>query len=718
MARLWGGHNKMRKDECVETIRRGLANPAQVRAAVASLSTLETTALALVKQMGGATTSGELAIALYATGIPVPKPRSPYYSDKPEHLIEPLVRRGLFLTGYDYDPGSLYSPIPGRGSLFSDARLLEHVGWPEYHPFNLKPAVAPRASTYRRPQTVVLDAISILQAIDNLGGMPLTKSGTLQINALNKLARALNWQAEISLDGLAFPEPTLAMVNAFQWAGLLVIQNGILTLAEPVERFALRPYTEQIRTWLRGFMRMSEWRELTTPGWYGSYGEHLRQGRTALCIALTCLPVAGAEFYAVDDFDQSLFARIGQHFSLEYVLARPYGYNKTPDQIRAEEAEWQHKLRAAWLKREKKWLEAALTTWLYYLGVVELAVENGTPISFRLTELGQAVLHPESDSRVASAGDSHPAAWIVQPNFDIVVYLDRATPRQLAFLERHAERAQAQQHTAHYRLTREAVYQGLESGTTLETLLTELQQGASVALPPNVVIEIREWAGLRERITLRRRANLLEFANSQAREAGLTERVKGIPIGDRFVLLTDDLKTRDWLSHLVDYAGPLPACLTVTEEGIITLKPTIPDLLIEAQLDRWAERKSGKLATWQLTAASVAAALAAKTSIGNLFKLLQVRLLHPVPALLAVALQNWAGESSAVEIEDVIILRCKAPAVFQALVTSKMLKPCLRGALAPDVLVVETQHLEAVKARLAWAGLKISDTLSVERSHK
>jgi len=89
-------------------------------------------------------------------------------------------------------------------------------------------------------------------------------------------------------------------------------------------------------------------------------------------------------------------------------------------------------------------------------------MEGQRVVSFRLTELGKAVLHPAAEFTVSApaegAADGSPGAWIVQPNFDVIVYLDRATPTQLAFLERHAERTQSQQYTAHYRLMRDSVY--------------------------------------------------------------------------------------------------------------------------------------------------------------------------------------------------------------------------------------------------------------------
>jgi hypothetical protein len=43
----------------------------------------------------------------------------------------------------------------------------------------------------------------------------------------------------------------------------------------------------------------------------------------------------------------------------------------------------------------------------------------------------------------------------------------------------------------------------------------------------------------------------------------------------------------------------------------------------------------------------------------------------------------------------------------------QLLAPYLRGALAPDVLLVDSERLAALRERLAWAGLSVSETLDV-----
>jgi hypothetical protein len=65
---------------------------------------------------------------------------------------------------------------------------------------------------------------------------------------------------------------------------------------------------------------------------------------------------------------------------------------------------------------------------------------------------------------------------VVQPNFDVIAYLDHMANGQLSFLERNAERVNASEHVAQYRITRDSVYRGLESGTSVQEMLDTWQR--------------------------------------------------------------------------------------------------------------------------------------------------------------------------------------------------------------------------------------------------
>jgi len=715
MARIWGGANKSRKDDNLVLIRQGLNNPAEVRAALARLSDLERVALALLKQLGGECDANALPVALRASGYVAPERNR--YRDNNSTLLQKLLDRGLLLSSYTYDPGSLGSSYTSP-VVFTDDRLLAHVTWSlEVKPVRLKSLSPPPAPLERRPSAAALDVIGVLQAIDSLDGIGVTQKGTLRVTDVRKLNKALGWGKESTIvDGLVFPEPATAFAHALFHSGLSQRRaDGVLALTTTPERFAQLSYDEQVRGLLYGFTQATEWIEWDADYRMSYNARNLSLARLALLMVLTGLPDAEDAFFSLDALDAALFERIGEYFELRSSSSPypPYMYNKTPAEQQQMVQEWRQKLREAWLAYETRWLKAALTTWLYYLGIVALGMDNGTPVSFRLTELGRSVLQGK---RMAAgrAGDAAQTAWIVQPNLEILVYLEHVTPEQLVFLEQHAVRVGAQQHTAQYRLSQETVYAALEKGSTLEGMLAALQTGSSAPLPQNVTVELREWAARRERMTLYQRARLLEFPDAAHREAALETGLRGAPVGERFVLLAS--AAPDLVAHPrgVNYAKPLARCLAVTEDGTVTLLRPDVDLIIEGELDLWGERRDAT--TWQLTVDSVRAALRAGARIEEALNWLAARLTGgvPVPPLLRAALLAWAGVTVQTHLAEVAMLQCAQREVFDAIVGSPALQPLLRGVLAPDLVLVDPAAVETLRAHLVWAGFDVADTLKVK----
>lgn len=566
---------------------------------------------------------------------------------------------------------------------------------------------------------MALALIGLLQTVaDMKNGVGLTKGGEIRANDQRKIQRAMQWEGDaIQIDGVPFHDPTTLLLTALRYSAWAYESDDSFQLSQTPARIAEQPYAEQIQGFLQGILQVTNWSELTE--WTTSYySRKFTQARPMLLTLLAALPMVGHEFYAVDHLDQILFDRIGPYFSLTYVRDRPYTYNKSSAEIRKIEEEWRTTLRTNWLKQERPWFEQALTTWVYFLGLVDLGFENHKLVSIRLSQLGREVLHPAHPALASTVSDETvptEGAWIVQPNFEILVYLDHVTPAQLAFLERHAERIQSQQHVAQYRLTRESIYQGLESGTSLEDLLQQLGAGMKGDLPRNIAFEIKEWAAQREKLTLYRSTYLMEFKTSAERDSALALGLQGQPIGERFLLRSSSAAGQLPRVSItkVDYSQPLPVAFSLSEDGRIELLAGYSDLLIEAQLDQWATR-SGK-AQWQLNATQVQTNVKNGTSLPKLLDFLAQRAQHGLPSFLRLALQAWAGNAPALEVESVVVLHCPSAEVRQILEESSSLRPYLEGRLSSELLVVKASKLKALQELLQKCGMPALTQLTLKK---
>lgn len=705
IAQRWGGSNQTRKDENLALILAGLRDPERVREMVARLPDMDRLALGRLREAGGRIDGGALMAGLRMSGVEMPRSRT-WHDRTDRQLLRSLIERGTILRLTDSDP--TYIDDYSHPILTADARLLAAVTLPQIAPLQLAAAAAPTAVLARRPATVGMELAGIYQAIDTLGGLQLTKAGDLRANETRRLARALKWPEDaLVTDGQRLLQPVAALTAALAKSPTLE-QVGDRVMVRDPAALASRSYAQQVADLLRGFLSTTKWREDGDEHNYAVYDARYPAMRTALVVALTALPAGDGPFFAIDDLSTAIFDRVGEHLSLSFRPHAPYFFDRSPAVVSQAEAEWRTKLRADWQKLERPWIERALTSWVFFLGLIELGLEGDRPVSLRLSDLGRAVLRGEDGDQ----GDAQPsdAAWVVQPDFEVLVYLDHATPAQVAFVEGHAERAQVQAHIARYRFTRDSVQRGLQSGTTLDQLLATLDAGASAALPQNVQTTLREWAAQHQRITLRRSGSVLEFPSAAARDVALQAGLAGTAVGERFILVEGSASELPY--SRIDYAHALPACLSANEDGTLRLSRKAPDLLLRPQLGRWAEPVDDT--SWRLTADSVARAIRAGGTITGLLAWLRERLIHPPLPLLVLVLRSWAGKPPAVDLAAVVVLRCKHAESFAAIAGSALLAPYLRGVLAPDLLLVDSAQLPALRERLAWAGLAISDTLEVD----
>jgi hypothetical protein len=149
---------------------------------------------------------------------------------------------------------------------------------------------------------------------------------------------------------------------------------------------------------------------------------------------------------------------------------------------------------------------------------------------------------------------------------------------------------------------------------------------------PHIIVELREWASLRERIILRCSDRLMEFPSVQALQVGLSQGFTGSVVADRFILLDANSASNISGFPIINYPQPLPKNLSITETGMIRIRRGTHDLLTAAQLTQWANRKAD--VEWQLTAESISNALRPGRKITELREAIALsqQLMHVKPS--------------------------------------------------------------------------------------
>lgn len=750
LARLWVGKDatKLNKEACTKAIVKALADPAAVRAVLADLSPFERAGLGLLKRYGQVAPTREFAIELLMLGLPFStrgtRPVYSYYgTDSFYGALNDLLGKGLLLLreadqGYGYNRELRIDQYHYRPQVFSHQGLLAGVEVTPPAVMSLKPVQGTiEASFALQPAEVVLRFVSLAETLRKIGRIELTRKGRPTKPFLTKLTKALGWEETLATAAdTPLPQATLFFFKLFESAGFLETLSDYsgLKVRAQASAFFEEPYHTQTAAWLTGYRSLTYWTEYVPQGmWLNENDESgfikFTSIRVALLMALAALPDATA-WYRLADLSEGIYERLGEHFALRSLQHFYAPYNATPEQVTKQRAEWLQQHHKGWRQAEEVWIARAVTGPLFHLGLVALARDPGQqktdPTLFRLTPLGCTVLYDSFRATAKTVAEALPLVvqdkpcWVVQPNFDVVVYLDRASAARLAFIERIGARKPASGATALYHLTRDTIYTALESGIGPDTLLDTLSRGCEYPLPENIRQTLSDWAARREQLSVYLMADVLEFADQQTRDVALAKKAgSGVAVGERYVLLSGPQRKRGLstrISRTVDYVSPPTRCLSVSEEGAIHVTKQGGDLLVEGEMTAWAESDATKSKHWYITRHSVERALKTGWTADSIIANLKQRVQRDLPPLLLIAIRAWAGVRTlptAVAVATDLVLQVADLEVARAIAGSPLLQPYVRKRIGRQTFLVKSETVDVFCGKLAEFGLQVGSDLEL-----
>ena len=291
------------------------------------------------------------------------------------------------------------------------------------------------------------------------------------------------------------------------------------------------------------------------------------------------------------------------------------------------------RMRAWWYRYGGVWFANAVMVTLVALGLVErgrLGEGPAAPLGFRLTELGRAVFGAPEVAPPPEPAERR--CLVIQPNFDVVAYLDHADARTAGLLGRIAESGAAHSGPIQtFRITQGSVYQAEESGLSQARILDFLEQHSRREPPANVLRSIADWSGKRESLSLRQRVTLLGFPTTADRDAYLNDHPGGTACGERFVLADGPPPPVPGLL-VSDHLAGGRRTLELDEEGRIHAAEPL-DIVQESRLLRIARPPLSASIGWQLTADSMRQAAAGGLKAGVVHRWLKDHLAQSGPSL-------------------------------------------------------------------------------------
>jgi hypothetical protein len=367
-------------------------------------------------------------------------------------------------------------------------------------------------------------------------------------------------------------------------------------------------------------------------------------------------------------------------------------------------------------------LAAVLLGPAYQLGLVRAAEETGTGRRVvQLTELGRYVLgvgphpHPRAE---------FPQFLFVQPNFEVIAYRQGLSPGLIGQLARFARWTRVGA-ALELQLTAESIYRGLEGGLTADAVLERLTRHSARPLPPSVVEAVRTWSARRDRVTFYSAATLVEFASSSDLERALRDwpaHASGPPLrlAERLLLVEDDRAipfARFKLAGSRDYRRPAEACVKVGADGLtLTLDPNLSDLLIDAELARFADEKPGDdlRRRFVVSRESLARGMAEGLSVSVLGRWFERRVGSPMSAAMRLLLHASQPKVEPVVASQPIVLKLPTADLLDGLWQHPETRPYLDERLGPTAAVVVPGSLDGLKRVLARLGVPLKLGTDVE----
>ncbi len=564
--------NASRMAESKKAVKQALSKPAALKQMVAALSPLERALLNEVKRRGGAADGWSLIVYAALRGLK-PNKRvgsgSVYKQQLSSALgleyLGVLIRDGLLIPAsnlaswflrYQY---YMSESSPEDDVLLADPRLLAQLPDeppPELQPLALEPPAleSPGGVTLTavHPMRTLLELFDLLSLVTEEGGVQITQRGTVSRTLLKRLAKRrpnLDKRIEMLLHlgvTLGLFDPPISESSKDPWRVNFTRLHALrsaplaLTYSFAIDASLQIPEAEDAR---------------------GSGASSLISKEVAKRALLESLEALPEESVKLDAALAALWER-----ALKYVARAPrWGDDAEP--------------------KRPAWFTGVLQGAFHELGLVATAELKGVSepqkkarggvkvmvngeivpaaslykddtahkyavapaLGFEWFQRGRAlqeVTTPPEITQLRSlrglepeTGKPNEPSLLIQPNFDILVYLDKLTPAAMTALSCAAlTRVDAQ--TASYTLSRGSLYRALETGLDLKGLLDLLNEH-SMGVPDNVTQSLRDWASRRERLRVQEDVRLLEYASQKERDAALkklTER-GARALAERFILL-------------------------------------------------------------------------------------------------------------------------------------------------------------------------------------
>jgi len=380
-----------------------------------------------------------------------------------------------------------------------------------------------------------------------------------------------------------------------------------------------------------------------------------------------------------------------------------------------------------WEYVEANFIRTIVLEPMHWMGLVDIGYINNEPVAWRLTEMGAWVLGVGNELKIPEGEGK----VIVQPNYEIIA-LDPISDMALARLDEFADRISSER-AMQYTLSRESVYRAQKKGWSAQQIIDLLRQMSDSPLPQNVERTLLEWQALHERITIHRRARVLQAADARLLDdlfatPSISQYLLTRP-GETVAIVQPAQAAGDALIKSLHESGYLPLCttsiqdalhpsLTIDQNGEIHFRETLPSIFLFGLIAPFTDVTTD--GHYRLTEAAVKRALEPGSpnshTVEKIIDTLRTLHIGPLSRQIEIQIRAWGHDYGDAAIQPLILVQVQDEQTLQKLLH----EPELAGLLHPfnpdrrkALAVVPPDKLDRLQQAFHERGMNIKDVLEI-----
>ncbi len=432
----------------------------------------------------------------------------------------------------------------------------------------------------------------------------LNKSGTPNRRSLARFARGITLPGQVgeAADELdlsdSFQMDYLAYVLAFALELGLVRKRGhtIVASGDAMEAFFTATTLERDKRIGESSRNLKFWSELKS----SDLAERIDDAEQQLSqFEATGEPLIPARGYVFSLFKRSklgewtsvpILAKVAQMLDEDYLprVLGAVGKSARPDQ----------------------YVDALVHRLMAWTGMVDIGEASDGTAVVRFTPRGKRMLGMDPDLEIPEQGADGHGCMVVQPNKEVMVFLDAAPLKVIFDVYRIAERRKLSDRVATFDMTTETVQRGYAQGTDSKHIIATLNGASHTPVPESIQFQLEDWERMHRRQRIYANGVLirhpdpdqLDLITGQLRHENRDNpKVQILPLGPTSAFLTapeaeglDRFIEREG-ALVINYLGDIPPPFDFVDPLVVMFKPMHVDIVTKQELARIADKQDDEL---------------------------------------------------------------------------------------------------------------------------